>query len=199
MRLASGFCPRSYSISLSTTDRSPPTLRSRSSNRTASRIAPVNNSSATCGFPRSFRITDSTASENFVFGRMLGGFSRSVSTGSTRYTPQLGHFNNPWYTYAPQLPHSVSSSAGGGVRLVGMRGLYQNSVSNDGRRGCLRNKERGLTTAIRRDDKHAHPLRRIGFIFLIQQALVIQPFHLIVDAFFFRQCCFLHRRQVQHG
>jgi hypothetical protein len=33
--------------------------------------------------------------------------------------------------YAPQLPHSVSSSAGGGVILVGMRGILSKiSISN---------------------------------------------------------------------
>jgi len=32
--------------------------------------------------------------------------------------------------YAPQLPHSVSSSAGGGVRLVGIGRFYQIAVKN---------------------------------------------------------------------
>src|SRR5690349_18791801 len=94
----------------------------------ASLIAPVNSSSAICGSRRSFRMTDSIARANLLFGRTFGRSSGSVSTGSSRYTPQFGHFSNPSYTYAPQLPHSVSSSAGGGVRLVGMPGLYQQRV-----------------------------------------------------------------------
>ena len=72
-RVAFGFCLRSYSISRSTTDRSPPTLRSRSSNRDASLNAPVNNSSAICGSPRIFRISDSTHSANLLLGRTFAG------------------------------------------------------------------------------------------------------------------------------
>ena len=45
-RVLFGFCFRSYSINRSTMDRSPPALRSRSSDNAASRNAPVNNSSA---------------------------------------------------------------------------------------------------------------------------------------------------------
>ena len=70
-------------------------LRSRSSNRAASLNAPAisnGNSSAGCGSPRNFRITDSTASANLLFGRNLGR-SSSVSFGSSKYTPHLGHFN----------------------------------------------------------------------------------------------------------
>ena len=42
-------------------------------------------------------LATTTVSANLLFGRKLGrSGSGSVSTGSTRYTPQLGHFNNPW-------------------------------------------------------------------------------------------------------
>ena len=71
-RVASGFFFRSKSISRFTTDRSPPTLRSRSSNNVASLNAPLNNSSATCGFPRTFLCMASTHRANLLFGRNLG-------------------------------------------------------------------------------------------------------------------------------
>lgn len=93
-RVALGDSCFSYSISRSTTDLSPPTFLSRSSNNAASLSAPVNNSSAICGSPRTFLTTDSIHWENRLFGRCDGcTSSASVSTGSTRYTPQLGHFN----------------------------------------------------------------------------------------------------------
>src|SRR5215210_9037154 len=61
------------------------------------------------------------------------------------------------------------------------------SIADDDRRCCLSKEDFGLTTAVRRHYKHAHPLWGTESRLLIEDAFRIEPFHLVIYTFFFRQ------------